>query len=140
MSYKPRRRPIYVPLTRFTRPNYFFGISKTVKIPVAKVDALITDDSLEAFKQNVATRGTPKEVEQIWLHDISEAVIVKWPDGWRTVYGVKKIKSVYYCPKCVDEQKGCPYYFSPGYCPKHPDTELIRDEELTERLRKEGLL
>jgi len=140
MSYKSPKKPIYVPLTRFTKPNYAFGPSKTIKIPVAKVDALIADESLKDFHEYVVLRGMPKEVEQIWHHDISEAVIVRWPDDWKTVYSVKKTKSVYYCPKCVDEQKGCPYYFSPGFCPKHPDTELIRDEELTERLRKEGLL
>lgn len=50
---------------------------------------------------------------------------------------VKPIR-VYYCPKCVDEQIGCPYHFAPIKCPEHPDTRLIFDKELSENLTKEA--
>jgi hypothetical protein len=62
------------------------------------------------------------------------------PKLTRIYQRTKPRKGVWYCPKCVDEQKSCPYYFKPGKCPEHPRTKLVFDPELTEMLRKEKKL
>jgi hypothetical protein len=56
------------------------------------------------------------------------------------VYQRGRLRGVWYCPKCVDEGVFCPYYFKPGTCPTHKNTQLVYDPELTELLSKEGKL